>query len=77
MNYLTFRDETPEGRKTSVVGVYSTLHGDLLGQIKWFGRWRQYAFFPGAGTAWNPDCLRDINGRIGALMAERRTRGAA
>lgn len=70
--YLRFEDETPTGRKTKIIAVYSQRAGDLLGRISWFGRWRQYAFFPEAGTIWNPDCLRSVNERIGALMAERR-----
>ncbi len=27
---------------------------------KWFGRWRQYAFFPDTGTIFNVECLNDI-----------------
>lgn len=70
--YLRFDETQPEGRKTKVVYVYSTGNGDLLGKVQWFGRWRQYAFFPNAGTVWNPDCLDVVNERIRALMAERK-----
>jgi hypothetical protein len=31
-----------------------------LGQIRWYGRWRQYAFFPCSGTAWNKGCLAEV-----------------
>ena len=31
-----------------------------LGVIKWFGRWRCYAFFPSPGTVFERRCLRDI-----------------
>ena len=34
--------------------------GLALGQIKYFGRWRQYAFFPYEGTIWNHECMMDI-----------------
>lgn len=70
--YLRFVQTEPEDRKTKVVYVYSVRGGDLLGQIKWFGRWRQYAFFPTAETIWNPECLDVVNERIRALMAERK-----
>lgn len=72
-DYLTFVDVTPEGRKTAIVDVRSTRSGINLGQIRWFGRWRQYAFYPDDETIWNPDCLEAVNARIRKLMAARRT----
>jgi len=69
--YLTFRMDGDTG-KTKTHGVYSTLHGDKLGTVKWFGRWRQYAFFPEPGTIWNRDCLREVADFIEAGMLSRR-----
>jgi len=43
----------------------------LLGEIKWFGRWKQYSFFPESDTVWNRECLDDINRFISQLMLER------
>lgn len=48
-----------ESGKTSVWGVY-TKRGDELGQIRWFGRWRQYVFFPANSTVYSAGCLVDI-----------------
>ena len=56
-----------EKPKTKVIEVTSKLHGDGLGIIKWFGRWRQYAFFPGNGTVFNVECLNDIQSYIKGL----------
>lgn len=70
--YLKFIDATPTGRKTSILLVQSVTHGNILGEIRWYGAWRQYAFWPRAGTIWNTQCLRDVNERIEALMAARR-----
>lgn len=71
--YLDFKRVAPlPPKKTCTVYVHSRRHGDLLGVIKWYGAWRQYAFFPEAGTVWNPDCLDAVNGCIRGLMAERR-----
>lgn len=53
--------EASAGRKTEVWRIYSKRSGDLLGTIKWFGRWRQYAFFPEEGTIWNNDCLATVH----------------
>ncbi len=46
--------------KTKVIKVMSRLHGNTLGNIKWYGAWRQYAFFPGSDTLYNVECLNDI-----------------
>jgi len=46
--------------KTKVIGVYSKRSGDRLGIIKWYGAWRQYAFFPSGNTLYNVECLNDI-----------------
>lgn len=71
--YLRFVEgEVPEGRKTRVVLVVSARHGDLLGEIKWFGRWRQYCFFPHALTVWNPECMEQVRDKIKMLMQNRK-----
>jgi hypothetical protein len=33
---------------------------DLIGEIKWFGPWRCYAFYPFEKTVFEKTCLRDI-----------------
>lgn len=69
--YLIF-DEVEWSGKTKKVAVVSAQHGATLGWIKWYGAWRQYAFFPLADTIWNPDCLKAVNTMIQTLMAERK-----
>ena len=54
--------------------VHSTKHDVVLGSIKWFGAWRQYAFFPKPETTFNIDCLRDIAAFIDREMAFRKVR---
>jgi hypothetical protein len=39
-----------------------------LGEVKWFGKWRCYAYFPLNDTLYEKQCLRDI-----AAFCERRT----
>jgi hypothetical protein len=59
--FLEFRllEQKP---KTKVIEVISKLHlySSRLGIIKWYVRWRQYAFFPENGTLFNVECLDDI-----------------
>lgn len=33
---------------------------DLIGQVRWFGSWRCYAFYPYDKTVFEKTCLRDI-----------------
>lgn len=68
--YLRFLETKPDDRKTKIVFVHSTQSGALLGEIRWFGRWRQYAFYPHALTIWNPDCLDAVSERIRILNVE-------
>ena len=70
--WLTFHDVTPHSdtAKTRYVTVVS-IHGAELGVIKWFGRWRQYAFFPHPQTIFNPECMTDICGEIQRLKDMR------
>lgn len=64
--YLEF-SVIEEGPKTKVIGIWSKKDGDRLGIIKWFGRWRQYAFFPENGTVFNVECLDVIRSHIKEL----------
>jgi len=75
MNYLKFVKEGDTGR-TEMHGVFSALHGDRLGTVKWFGLWRQYAFFPEPETVWNRDCLRQLAKFLDDSMAGQELRRA-
>ncbi len=68
--YLNFIEGVSKTGKTKIVNVYSKRHGDWLAQIRWFGRWRQYALFPEKGTVFNLNCLNDIRDEITRLMSE-------
>lgn len=58
--WIHFRDMgVPEGMKTRVFQVYDST-GTLLGAVRWFGRWRCYAFYPHGETVYEPTCLREI-----------------
>lgn len=70
--YLRFETADSASGKTRVVSVISVMHGDKLGEIRWFGRWRQYAFYPAPGSIWNPDCLNVIIAKIRELTGRAR-----
>ena len=58
-------------RKTSMWGCVG-ISGDSLGTVKWFGRWRQYCFYPEPETIFNRGCLADVDHFIMQLMDERK-----
>jgi hypothetical protein len=64
--YLEFvlLEEKP---KTKVILVISKSSESRLGIIKWFSRWRQYAFFPENGVVFNVECLEDIQSYMKGL----------
>lgn len=59
-SFIEFHDggRSPSG-KTAVYFV-NAKQGGQLGMVKWFGRWRCYAFFPLGDTVFERVCLRDI-----------------
>lgn len=62
--HITFwLDSDPKTRKTMIWVVRSKYEGPdcSLGEIRWFGRWRKYAFAPGTGCLFEEVCMRDIS----------------
>jgi hypothetical protein len=54
-----------------------TNHGDALGAVQWFPRWRQYCFDPREATTFNAGCLRDLATFLGRVNREQRESCAA
>lgn len=46
-------------RKTNIYEVL-TEDNTKLGEIRWFGRWRKYCFYPWTQTIYEETCMRDI-----------------
>lgn len=62
--WLEFSEPSPsKSGKTKMWEVYSSKDGDSgvwLGDIRWTGRWRRYAFYPGSDMMFEHGCLRDL-----------------
>ena len=69
--WVIFALAAEQNPKTSVWNVLSKEGGETLGQVRWYGRWRKYAFFPRPNTLYENDCLRDIAGFIELAMKVR------
>lgn len=69
--HLTFNREPLEpGRRTSRWRVWNHDYGEQLGEIKWYGPWRQYCFF-GGDLIFSAGCMMDIAQMCNRLMEER------
>lgn len=68
--YLDFEDAPSPTGKTVITDVRSKRSRRLLGQIRWYAPWRQYAFYPDAAI-FNKECMNDIIGHIDGLMEAR------
>lgn len=55
------------GRKTGSWSVETRDGEAVLGKIKWFARWRKYAFFPLSHCVFEETCMCEI----GAFINER------
>jgi hypothetical protein len=46
--------------------------GRFLGEIRWFGRWRGYAFYPYMDTLYEQRCMREIADFVEAQTRAKR-----
>ena len=53
-------EEVEKKPKTSVYHCLRNSSGDVLGEVKWYGPWRQYCFYPAFSTVFNSGCLDGI-----------------
>jgi len=60
------------GQKTERWVVETKEDEDHLGEVKWFGRWRQYAFFPAPECVFEQSCMREISDFIEEKMRARK-----
>lgn len=73
--YLDFSEALASG-KTKRVVVRSRKHGFKLGEIRWYGAWRQYTFFPESDTVFNRSCMAEIEGFLEGLMVNWKAKQA-
>ena len=69
--WLRFMEGPSDSGKTRIVLAYNK-EVVLLGEIRWKGQWRQYAFYPEVETVFNEGCLDDIRSEIMRQMQLRK-----
>lgn len=67
--YLLFVRIETKG-KTGKWNCCNKRSGDILGEVKWHGAWRQYCYFPLVQAVYSKGCLNDITEFIGQLKLE-------
>lgn len=77
MSYLRFDDvQASESGKTRIFNVCNKNSGAVLGEVRWYGQWRRYCFFPSeyAAFVFSAGCLRDIATFADQQTAKQKTR---
>lgn len=69
--WIRFQEIPDIKRKTKIFEVRTKDDSIVLGEVKWFGRWRCYSFFPAPNTVFEQQCLGDITHFIAYLMMQR------
>jgi hypothetical protein len=70
--WIDFHEVPVEARmKTKAWAVTSKSQDSILGEIRWYGPWRQYVFYPKRETLFSCGCLKDIAQFIWEEMARR------
>lgn len=69
--YIHFEQMGHTG-KTAIYICQNTENGSVLGYVKWFARWRKYAFFPVPEVVFETQCLKDIASFLDYIMNERK-----
>lgn len=58
--YIILTSIPDKKRKTNIWHIESK-YGGFLGMVKWFPRWRKYAFFPETNCVFEEICMKDIS----------------
>lgn len=62
-----------KGRKMPSFLIRNKESDFVLGEIKWYGPFRQYSFFPEPNTVFEKTCLKDITDFIVELMEKHKS----
>ncbi len=59
--HIAFHLQQPDLTKKTKKWDVLALDGYHLGEVKWFGQWRKYCFFPLGDTVYEETCLGEIS----------------
>jgi len=70
--YIIFEERSSQTGVTKIIDLIAIQSKIKLGEIKWFGAWRKYAFFPNENTIYDKACLETITSKLNQLMEDRK-----
>lgn len=71
--WIKFAEQVPfPGQKTKRFNCYNKEHESLIGEVRWYGGFRKYSFFPASNIVFENQCLKDIASFLEKLMLERK-----
>lgn len=70
--YLNFTSSSNESGKTEVAIITNVITGTELGQIRWYGPWRKYCFYPKSDIVFDVGCLGEVIDQIQIMMEKRK-----
>lgn len=69
--FIHFELAKQQNPNSWIYNCYSN-EDEYLGQVKYYARWRQYAYYPTVGTVYEKTCLTDIAEFCRALSVRQR-----
>lgn len=58
-DYFYITEEILPNRKTPIYNIINN-NNLKIGQIRWYGPWRKFCFYPDSDTIWDNKCLQDV-----------------
>ena len=57
--YFVVARTKQSNRKTPIYFIVNK-EEDCIGEIKWYGPWRKFCFYPDKNTVWDSKCLNEV-----------------
>ena len=68
-DYFYITEEIIPNRKTPIYNIINN-NNLKIGQIKWYGPWRKFCFYPYPDTIWDSNCLQQLLDCMNTLNKE-------
>ncbi len=72
--WIEFIEDSNPAQKTRRFFLKNKENGFTIGEIKWYGPFRKYSFFPADNTVFEEQCLSDITTMLHNLEMERKNK---
>lgn len=72
LKWITIVEQDYAGKTRKFTVVTNDANKFILGEIKWYGPFRKYSFFPNGNTVFEATCMSGIVNFMNELMAERK-----